>query len=192
MNLSLLYYDIVCYIIAVCVFIVFFVYILLCWNIFFGYGSINFGGENQFIELLWTIVPTMVVLVLCALNVNFITSDLDCFSSDTIKIVGHQWYWSYEYCDGSYDSYITKDCFIVDKPMRMIYGTPYHLIVTSADVIHSFSVPSLNLKMDAIPGRLNHLFFTPSQHGSFIGYCAELCGVNHSVMPIMIEVVDVC
>lgn len=92
MKLSLLYYDIVCYIIAVCVFIVFFVYILLCWNIFLGGGSVKFGGENQFIELLWTIVPTMIVLVLCALNVNFITRDLDCFSRETIKVVGHQWY----------------------------------------------------------------------------------------------------
>nr|YP_009049014.1 cytochrome c oxidase subunit II [Taenia regis]BAP10787.1 cytochrome c oxidase subunit 2 [Taenia regis] len=191
MNLSLLYYDIVCYIIAVCMFILCFVYIMLYWNLFMSKGSVNFGGENQVVELLWTIVPTMVVLVLCALNVNFITSDLDCYSSETIKIVGHQWYWTYEYPEGSYDSFLTKDCFLVDKPMRMIYGTPYHLIVTSADVIHSFSVPSLNLKMDAIPGRLNHLFFCPSQHGAFIGYCAELCGVNHSIMPIMIEVIDV-
>ncbi|VDD78924.1 unnamed protein product [Mesocestoides corti] len=71
----------------------------------------------------------------------------------------------------------------------MIYGLPYHLVVTSADVIHSFSVPSLNLKMDAIPGRLKHLFFSPSQHGVFLGYCAELCGVKHRVMPIVIEVV---
>nr|YP_010133158.1 cytochrome c oxidase subunit II [Hydatigera taeniaeformis]BAV82584.1 cytochrome c oxidase subunit II [Hydatigera taeniaeformis] len=190
MNLSLLYYDIVCYIIAVCMFIICFVYIMLGWNLFMSKGSVNFGGENQFVELSWTIVPTMVVLVLCALNVNFITSDLDCFSSETIKIIGHQWYWTYEYPDGYYDSFMTKDCFLVDKPLRMFYGVPYHLVVTSADVIHSFSVPSLNLKMDAIPGRLNHMFFCPSQHGSFIGYCAELCGVNHGVMPIVIEVID--
>nr|NP_066238.2 cytochrome c oxidase subunit II [Taenia crassiceps]AAG13178.2 cytochrome c oxidase subunit 2 [Taenia crassiceps] len=191
MNLSLLYYDIVCYIVAVCMFILCFVYIMLFWNLFVGKGSVNFGSDNQLVELLWTIVPTMVVLVLCALNVNFITGNLDCYSSQTIKIIGHQWYWSYEYPDGCYDSYGSSDCFIVDKPMTMIYGVPYHLVVTSADVIHSFSVPSLNLKMDAIPGRLNHLFFCPSQHGVFLGYCAELCGVNHSVMPIMIEVIDV-
>nr|UEC44194.1 cytochrome c oxidase subunit II [Taenia tianguangfui] len=190
MNLSLLYYDIVCYIIAVCMFILCFVYFMLWWNIS-GKGSVNFGGENQTVELLWTVIPTMVVLILCALNVNFITSNLDCYSSETIKIVGHQWYWTYEYPQGSYDSFLLKDCFMVDKPMRMIYGTPYHLVVTSADVIHSFSVPSLNLKMDAIPGRLNHLFFCPSQHGVFVGYCAELCGVNHGIMPISIEVVDV-
>nr|YP_001218765.1 cytochrome c oxidase subunit II [Echinococcus oligarthrus]BAF56519.1 cytochrome oxidase subunit 2 [Echinococcus oligarthrus] len=192
MNLSLLYYDIVCYIVAVCVFIVCFVYVLLCWNVVVGVGSVNFGGENQAIELVWTVVPTVIVLVLCALNVNFITSDLDCFSFETIKIVGHQWYWSYEYSDGYYDSFPVGDYFSVDKPLRMVYGLPYHLVVTSGDVIHSFSVPSLNLKMDAIPGRLNHLFFCPSQHGSFVGYCAELCGVNHGIMPIVIEVVAGC
>nr|YP_002117994.1 cytochrome c oxidase subunit II [Echinococcus ortleppi]ARO49970.1 cytochrome c oxidase subunit 2 [Echinococcus ortleppi]BAF56543.1 cytochrome c oxidase subunit 2 [Echinococcus ortleppi] len=189
MNLSLLYYDIVCYIVAVCVFIICFVYVLLCWNVVVGVGTVEFSWENQIVELVWTVVPTVIVLVLCALNVNFITSDLDCFSSETIKVIGHQWYWTYEYSDGCYDSFPVGDCFMVDKPLRMVYGLPYHLVVTSSDVIHSFSVPSLNLKMDAVPGRLNHLFFCPSQHGSFVGYCAELCGVNHGVMPIVVEVV---
>nr|YP_009519781.1 cytochrome c oxidase subunit II [Paruterina candelabraria]AYD49575.1 cytochrome c oxidase subunit II [Paruterina candelabraria] len=190
MNVSLLYYDIVCYIIAVCIFVICFVYMMLYWEVFCGGGSVEIGSENQFVELLWTVIPTLIVLILCSLNVNFITNDLDCFSNETIKIIGNQWYWSYEYSDGFYNSYADSSCFSVDKPLRMVYGVPYHLVVTSSDVIHSFSVPSLNLKMDAIPGRLNHLFFCPSQHGSFIGYCAELCGVNHSVMPIIIEVVS--
>nr|AVN67100.1 cytochrome c oxidase subunit 2 [Dipylidium caninum]UKT60703.1 cytochrome c oxidase subunit 2 [Dipylidium caninum] len=191
MNFSLLYYDIVCYIFAVCIFIVCFVYFMLYWN-FSSKGTVNFGSDNQLVELLWTILPTLVVLVLCALNVNFITSDLDCLSDETVKIIGRQWYWTYEYGDGLYDSFVCDDGFSVDKPLRLVYGTSYHFVVTSADVIHSFSVPYLNLKMDAIPGRLNHMFFCPSQHGSFIGYCAELCGVNHSVMPVVIEVVGGC
>nr|BDI27947.1 cytochrome c oxidase subunit 2 [Cylindrotaenia sp. MN-2022] len=191
MNLSLLYYDIVCYVVAVCVFILCFVYWLLYWNSYSG-GSVNFGGENQRLELLWTIVPTAIVLVLCALNVNFIASDLDCMSMETVKIVGHQWYWSYEYPGGEYDSFALSNGVSVDKPLRLVYGVPYHLIITSADVIHSFSVPSLNLKMDAIPGRLNHLFFCPNQHGLFLGFCTELCGVNHGVMPIVLEVVGEC
>nr|BBB87230.1 cytochrome c oxidase subunit 2 [Moniezia expansa] len=190
MNVSLLYYDIVCYIIAVCVFILCFVYLMLFFNLK-GIGSINFGSENQVVELLWTMIPTFIVLVLCVLNVNFITGGLDYFSEETIKVVGHQWYWSYEYSNGSYDSFSCKDSFLVDKPLRMVYGVPYHLMVTSADVIHSFHVPSLNVKMDAIPGRLNHLFFYPRMYGVFLGYCAELCGVNHGVMPICIEVVGV-
>lgn len=191
MKLSLLYYDIVCYVIAICVFIVAFVYILLYWSLFKGGRSLS-RRESQRIELLWTVVPTFIVLILCSMKVNFITRGLDCLSRETIKIVGHQWYWSYEYPLGQYRSYALGDGFLVDKPLRLIYGNFYHLVVTSSDVIHSFSVPSLNLKMDAIPGRLNHLFYCPSQYGSFVGYCAELCGVNHSVMPIIIEVVGFC
>lgn len=190
MKLSLLYYDIVCYIFAVCVFILCFVYLILLWKSSRG-GRVSFESENQYIELIWTIIPTIIVLILCILNVNFITSDLDCYSDKTIKIVGRQWYWTYDYGEeGCYDSFVVNNDFIVDKPLRLVYGLSYHLIVTSADVIHSFHVPSLNLKMDAIPGRLNHLFFSPQMYGSFIGYCAELCGVNHSVMPIIIEVVS--
>lgn len=190
MKLSLLYYDIVCYIFAVCVFIICFVYLMLLWKFNRG-GSVRFESEKQLVELLWTILPTVIVLGLCVLNVKFITRNLDCFSDETIKIIGHQWYWSYEYGKGGrYDSYVRDKGFLVDKPLQLIYGLSYHFIVTSADVIHSFHVPSLNLKMDAIPGRLNHLFFSPQMHGLFIGYCAELCGVKHSIMPIVVEVVN--
>lgn len=188
MKLSLLYYDIVCYILAVCVFLLCFVYIVLWWNLWSG-GVVKIKSESQVVEFMWTVVPTIVVLVLCALNVKFIVGDLGCLTEETVKVVGHQWYWRYEFKDGGYNSYVTRNGFLVDKPLRLSYGVPYRLIVTSADVIHSFSVPSLNLKMDAIPGRLNYLFFCPSQHGSFVGYCAELCGVKHSIMPIVIEVV---
>nr|UFQ89056.1 cytochrome c oxidase subunit II [Serendip sp. MZUSP 7987] len=188
MNFSIIYYDIVCYIVAVCVFILCFVYFMLCWSYFSG-GTVNLGSDNQTVELVWTVIPTIIVLVLCSLNVNFITSGLDCLSESTIKIVGHQWYWSYDYADGSYDSFICKDGFQVDKPLRLVYGVPYHLIVTSADVIHSFSVPALNLKVDAIPGRLNHAFLSPTYFGTFLGYCTELCGAGHSYMPIVVEVV---
>lgn len=188
MKLSLLYYDIVCYILAVCRFLLCFVYFMLRWNLF-RKGVFKISSENQRVEFIWTVIPTLVVLVLCALNVKFIVGDLGCLTMETVKVIGHQWYWTYEFKDGQYNSYVTKCGFSVDKPLRLNYGTPYSLIVTSADVIHSFSVPSLNLKMDAIPGRLNYLFFCPSQHGSFVGYCAELCGVNHSIMPIVIEVV---
>lgn len=183
-----MYYDIVCYIIAVCIFILCFVYWMLMWNLN-RCGRVNIGSEKQMIEFVWTVIPTIIVLVLCSLNIKFITSKLDCLSKETVKIIGRQWYWTYEFSGGSYDSFVCPDGFSVDKPLRLVYGTPYHLVVTSADVIHSFHVPSLKIKMDAIPGRLNHLFFCPSQHGSFIGYCAELCGVKHSVMPIVIEVV---
>lgn len=191
MQLYLLYYDIVCYIVAVCIFILCFVYLMLFWNLSRG-GRVGFKSENQFIELVWTVFPTIIVLMLCLLNIKFITKNLDNACKETIKIVGHQWYWSYETSEGSYDSFVSAKGFLVDKPLRLIFGVPYHLIITSADVIHSFHVPSLNLKMDAVPGRLNHLFFSPESHGLFIGYCAELCGVKHRIMPIVVEVVRKC
>lgn len=189
MKLYLLYYDIVCYIFAVCVFIICFVYVMLYWKLN-SRGSKGFKSEKQIVELVWTIIPTVIVLILCGLNVNFITKNLDTFCKETVKIVGHQWYWRYEMDNCTYDSFVESDGFLVDKPLRLIYGLPYHFIITSADVIHSFHVPSLNLKMDAIPGRLNHLFFCPELYGLFVGYCAELCGVNHRIMPIVIEIVN--
>lgn len=161
---------------------------MLYWGVF-GKGIVMLNFDSQSVELMWTIIPTFVVLILCALNVKFIVGDLGSLTQRTVKIIGHQWYWRYEFEDGYYNSYVTSKGFKVDKPLRLKYGIPYKLVVTSADVIHSFSVPALKLKMDAIPGRLNHLFFCPSQHGSFVGYCAELCGVKHSIMPIVIEVV---
>lgn len=188
MKLSLLYYDIICYTLAVSRFLLCFVYFMLLLDLL-GKGMVKIRSENQNIEFVWTVIPTFVVLILCGLNTKFIIGDLGCLTNETVKVIGHQWYWRYEFKDGQYNSYVTKNGFSVDKPLRLEYGTPYRLIVTSADVIHSFSVPALNLKMDAIPGRLNYLFFCPSQYGSFIGYCAELCGVNHSIMPIVIEVV---
>lgn len=189
MKLFLLYYDIVCYIFAVCVFIVCFVYFMIFWKLISG-GSVMHDSENQIIEFVWTIVPTIVVLILCMLKIRFITKKLDSFSDETIKIIGHQWYWEYESMFGSFNSFVQLDKFVVDKPLRLVRGVSYHFIVTSADVIHSFHLPSLNLKMDAIPGRLNHLFFCPDLYGVYIGYCAELCGVNHSIMPIVVEIVN--
>ena len=188
MKFSILYYDIVCYVIALCIFIVVFVFFMLYWKVFRG-GSVNFGSDKQSVELTWTVIPTFIVLVLCAMNVNFLTAGLTDLSDRTICVVGRQWYWSYDYSGGSYDSYVCKDGFQVDKPLRLIYGTPYLFLITSSDVIHSFAVPGLGLKMDAIPGRLNQLAFIPDRYGVFTGYCRELCGAGHSYMPIVLEVV---
>nr|QXU59702.1 cytochrome c oxidase subunit 2 [Bothridium pithonis] len=188
MNFSLLYYDIVCYVVALCSFIVVFVFVLIYWDLVSG-GSVNFGSENQWVELVWTVFPTLVVLVLCSLNVNFITAGLDALSGQTVKVVGRQWYWTYDLPGGSYDSFVCKDGFQVDKPLCLHYSIPYRLLVTSEDVIHSFAVPALQIKIDAIPGRINMLSFVPNRYGVFVGYCSELCGVNHGLMPIVIEVV---
>lgn len=188
MKFCILYYDIVCFIVALCTFIVVFVFFTLYWNMFRG-GSIKFGSDKQLVELVWTVIPTLIVLILCALKVKFLTGGLQGCSDHTVCVVGRQWYWSYDYDGNSYDSYLCKDGFQVDKPIRLIYGTPYRFLITSSDVIHSFAVPGLGLKMDAIPGRLNQLFYLPDRFGIFTGYCRELCGAGHSYMPIVIEVV---
>lgn len=131
----------------------------------------------------------MIVLVLCALNVRFLRGNVDSYVEETVRVTGRQWYWSYDYAGGSYDSYPCNDQFHVDKPIRLMFGKSYRFLVTSADVIHSFAIPGLGLKMDAIPGRLNQFLFIPDRFGSFKGYCSELCGAGHSYMPIVIEVV---
>lgn len=78
---------------------------------------------------------------------------------------------------------------VVDNPMSVVYGYPCRLLITSSDVIHSFSVPDLGIKLDAIPGRVNQFSFTPDRLGSFVGYCSEICGTGHSYMPIVVEVI---
>ena len=112
--------------------------------------------------------------------------------SKTIKVVGRQWYWTYNYDseDGTeYDSVMSDFVIGVDKPIRMVLKDNYRFLVTSSDVIHSFSIPEFNVKLDAIPGRLNFTAFTPEHFGIFIGYCTELCGAGHAYMPIVVEVV---
>lgn len=188
MKFSLLYYDVVCYVVALCSFIVIFVFFMLYWCVW-REGSIKLGSDRQALELTWTIVPTFVVLILCRLNVNFLTGGLGSLCDSSICVIGRQWYWSYDYVGGSYDSYVCKDGFQVDKPIRLVYGTPYRFLVTSSDVIHSFAIPGLGIKMDAIPGRLNQISFIPDRYGVFTGYCSELCGAGHSYMPIVLEVV---
>ena len=124
----------------------------------------------------------------------------------TIKVVGHQWYWSYEYSDYinvsgesiEFDSYMIPDSDLelgqfrlLDVDNKVVIPTDTHirLIVTGADVIHSFAVPSLGLKIDAVPGRLNQTSFIALRPGVFRGQCSEICGVYHGFMPIAVKAV---
>ena len=126
----------------------------------------------------------------------------------TIKVVGHQWYWSYEYSDYinesgesiEFDSYMLPESDLelgqfrlLDVDNRVVIPTDTHirLIVTGADVIHSFAVPSLGVKIDAVPGRLNQTSILAERTGTFYGQCSEICGVWHGFMPIAIEAVSV-
>ena len=127
--------------------------------------------------------------------------------SMTVKVVGHQWYWSYELSDFvdadgeaiEYDSYMVPDSDIADGALRLLevdnrvvlpVDTHVRFVVTGADVIHDFAVPSLGLKIDATPGRLNQTSVLAQREGTYYGQCSELCGVYHGFMPIAVEVVS--
>lgn len=149
--------------------------------------------ENNFVEFAWTVIPTFAVLGLCYFNLRCLSHDYFTPAKHVVKIIGHQWYWRYDvschYGGGCYDSIMGDFINSVDKPLRLCSSCPYSLLVTSADVIHSFSLPSFNFKMDAVPGRINQVRFLVDRVGVFVGYCSELCGAGHAYMPIVVEVV---
>nr|WNH24423.1 cytochrome c oxidase subunit II [Bolinichthys longipes] len=158
--------------------------------------------DSQEIEVVWTFVPGL-VLVLIALPSLRILYLMDEISDPhlTIKAIGHQWYWSYEYTDYedlAFDAYMipTQDLLpgqfrLLETDHRVVVPTesPVRVLVTAEDVLHSWAVPALGVKMDAVPGRLNQTAFLTSRPGVFYGQCSEICGANHSFMPIIVEAV---
>nr|ADP24236.1 cytochrome c oxidase subunit II [Gyrodactylus major]QCX36156.1 cytochrome c oxidase subunit II [Gyrodactylus major]QCX36157.1 cytochrome c oxidase subunit II [Gyrodactylus major] len=184
MSLSLIYYDIVSYVIMLCFFICMFV-IFFLFSLGLLIGNINLTNEYKSLEFKWTFLPSILIALLCYLKLSFIYFDSELDSVDLVKVMGRQWYWSYEDSfKGCYDSYYS-DILInsVDNPLVFNYKNSTRILISSSDVLHSFSVPALGLKMDAVPGRINHLTYLPDRLGNFIGYCSELCGVGHSFMP---------
>lgn len=156
--------------------------------------------DSHLLEIVWTVVPIVFLLFMAlpSLYLLYITEDLSGYTI-SIKVIGHQWYWEYEYynrvSDVVFNSYMINSptegqfrLLDVDNRLALPYMLRTILIVTSADVLHSWAVPSLGVKTDAIPGRLNYLNITPSRYGVYYGQCSELCGTNHSFMPIVVEV----
>nr|AQU13945.1 cytochrome c oxidase subunit II [Emberiza elegans] len=154
----------------------------------------------QVIELVWTILPAMVLVTLAlpSLRILYMMDEIN--EPDlTLKAIGHQWYWTYEYTDLkelTFDSYMipTADLPLghfrlleVDHRVIVPMNSTIRVIVTADDVIHSWAVPSLGVKTDAIPGRLNQTSFFASRPGVYYGQCSEICGANHSFMPIVVE-----
>lgn len=159
--------------------------------------------EAQEIETVWTILPAIILLFLAlpSLRLLYLIDEVR-DPSFTLKTIGHQWYWRYEYSDFSnieFDSYIvpTDDLskgqfrlLEVDNRAVLPIQTEIRVLVTAADVIHSWTVPRLGVKADAIPGRLNQLGVYISRPGVYYGQCSEICGANHSFIPIAVEAVD--
>nr|QOJ44891.1 cytochrome c oxidase subunit II [Allobates aff. trilineatus 1 AR-2020] len=156
--------------------------------------------DAQEIEMVWTIMPAVILIVIAlpSLRILYLMDEIS--SPDiTVKTIGHQWYWSYEYSDFTnlnFDSYMTpsKDLdpgqfrlLEVDNRMTTPIGMATRSIITAEDVLHSWAIPALGVKIDAIPGRLNQTSFLISRPGVYYGQCSEICGANHSFMPIVIE-----
>ena len=160
--------------------------------------------DGQEIETIWTILPAVVLIFLAfpSLRLLYLLDEVGSCAL-TIKRIGHQWYWSYEYSDFldiEFDSYIIPTNELDEGQFRLLevdhravvpVNANIRVLVTSADVIHSWTVPSLGVKADAIPGRLNQLRFFVKHPGVFYGQCSEICGANHSFMPIVLEAVEV-
>nr|YP_010381672.1 cytochrome c oxidase subunit II [Augilodes binghami]UDL72047.1 cytochrome c oxidase subunit 2 [Augilodes binghami] len=157
--------------------------------------------ENQMLETTWTIIPaiTLIFIALPSLKILYIMEEL-INPSITVKAIAHQWYWTYEYSDKKnleFESYMInkkkkKEFRLIDVSNRMVlpYLTQTRMIISSMDVIHSWSIQSLGVKMDAVPGRLNQTSIFLKKPGLFYGQCSEICGMNHSFMPISLESIN--
>lgn len=165
--------------------------------------SRRYTHEAQIIETIWTVLPALLLLFLALPSLRLLYLIEEVLTPHiTLKTIGHQWYWSYEYADWhdvSFDSYIVPTDELQSGQYRLLevdnravipYNIEVRLLVTAADVIHSWTVPALGVKADAIPGRLNQLRLVASRPGVYYGQCSEICGANHSFMPIVIEAVD--
>nr|YP_009049347.1 cytochrome c oxidase subunit II [Solea ovata]AHZ34266.1 cytochrome c oxidase subunit II [Solea ovata]AIE44656.1 cytochrome oxidase subunit 2 [Solea ovata] len=158
--------------------------------------------DSQEIEVIWTILPAIILtfIALPSLRILYLMDEIN-DPHLTVKATGHQWYWSYEYSDYEnleFDSYMipTQDLApgqfrLLEADHRMVVPmeSPIRVLVSAEDVLHSWAVPALGIKVDAIPGRLNQTTFMASHPGVFFGQCSEICGANHSFMPIAIEAV---
>nr|ATL15858.1 cytochrome c oxidase subunit 2 [Rhacophorus modestus] len=160
--------------------------------------------DAQEIEMVWTIMPAIILIVIAlpSLRILYLMDEIN--NPDiTVKTVGHQWYWSYEYSDFNnvmFDSYMVPTeelnpgsfrLLEVDNRMVVPIGTTTRTLITAGDVLHSWAVPSLGIKTDAIPGRLNQASIIAGHVGIFYGQCSEICGANHSFMPIVVEALPV-
>nr|YP_010531744.1 cytochrome c oxidase subunit II [Anopheles pretoriensis]ACC95836.1 cytochrome oxidase subunit II [Anopheles pattoni]UXX18949.1 cytochrome c oxidase subunit 2 [Anopheles pretoriensis] len=156
--------------------------------------------HGQTIEIIWTVLPAIILMFIAfpSLRLLYLMDEINT-PSITLKSIGHQWYWSYEYSDFlnlEFDSYMipTNELEMngfrlldVDNRVVLPMNNQIRILVTATDVLHSWTVPSLGVKVDATPGRLNQINFLINRPGLFFGQCSEICGANHSFMPIVIE-----
>ena len=202
---------------------IFFYLVLICFGVLWVLGSVivhfnnsknqnnlvyKYSNHGTLIELIWTVTPAFVLITIAFPSFKLLYLIDEVISpSITIKVVGHQWYWSYEYSDFindsgesiEFDSYIVPETDLENGQLRLLdvdnslvipVDTHVRFIVTGADVIHDFAVPALGLKIDCIPGRLNQVSVLSQREGVFYGQCSEICGVIHGFIPIKVEAVS--
>ena len=198
-------------------FFLFSIVIFVCWFLtvlFLNYNekvnknSYKFFTHSNILEIVWTIIPALLLLLIAIPSFALLYSlDELIDPSVTLKVVGHQWYWSYEYSDYSFintekgidfDSYMVptndlkKGAFrLLEVDHRVVLPTNTHIrvLVTAADVLHSWCIPSFGIKVDACPGRLTQASLFIKREGVYYGQCSEICGINHAFMPIVIKAV---
>ena len=159
--------------------------------------------HNVRLEVIWTLIPVAILVVLFVPSFNLMRAIEDVSEASlTVKATGHQWYWSYEYPDHdglTFDSNLLQGDDLKDKSKRLLQtdnalvlpvGEKVRVLVTAADVIHSWSVPSFAVKIDGVPGRVNETWLTAEKKGVYYGFCTELCGAGHAYMPVEVHVVS--
>ncbi|MET4685325.1 cytochrome c oxidase subunit II [Brevundimonas faecalis] len=158
-------------------------------------------SHNTVIEIIWTVVPVLILVGISLFSFRLLFAYHDTPEVDlTVKVTGNQWNWAYEYPDQGVSEYISNMLpedkapahlyrLAADEPMVVPVGKTVELLITASDVIHAVALPAFGLKVDAVPGRINHTWFRAEKTGVYYGQCSELCGVDHAFMPIQINVV---
>ena len=158
-------------------------------------------SHNTLIEVLWTLIPCLILIVLAVPSFKLLYEQDTIPKADvTIKAVGHQWYWGYEYPDENiiFDSYMVDEkdlkenqprLLTVDNEIYVPVNKVVKVMITANDVLHAWALPSFGVKRDAVPGRINETWFKADRTGTYYGQCSELCGIKHAFMPITVNVV---
>jgi cytochrome c oxidase subunit 2 len=157
--------------------------------------------HNTIIEILWTAIPIVILVVMAIPSFKLLYKQEKSDSYDmTVKVIGHQWYWEYEYPDHGnfyFESYMIEEedlqkgdlrLLTVDNPLVIPANKNIQILITAGDVLHSWAMPSMGIKTDAVPGRLNETWINVKEPGTYRGQCSEICGRGHGFMPVVVKV----
>lgn len=195
------FHDLLLWIITAIVIFVFALLAYACWRFAEERNPVpSRRSHHTLLEIAWTAVPVLILVVIAIPSFKLLYyMDVVPETEMTIKATGHQWYWNYEYPDNgnfTFDAYMIADADLQPGQLRLLetdnrvvvpVGTNIRIQTTAADVLHSWAVPQLGVKVDAVPGRLNEMWIHVDRPGVYYGQCSELCGVNHGFMPIAID-----